>query len=488
MKKLILLAWLIAIVSMAMAQSAPGTIPTTLKSCTSTCTPALPQNCTQNTIANFNDRQYVTGTGTGQTSVGAVWYFYNIATDNSVPANPVQVNASITVDAAYQATLTDFDDNAATDQNGNGLPNLFAPTIQADQILSSSSRRGYIQFTISFYKNMVTGAANKFVAANYTQTIALAGLNYVHYDIDGTSASDYELRESGLVKQISGTNPVINVNANSELNAYSYTGDGSTWRGFVGSTCNRGNTSNCSEVVAGMAFSGGHTSITIRMGYNYNRISGNGLNSQPGRLYASTFGCFDFPQQTQLPITLINFAGNYRNQVTTLSWETENEMNFDHFEIQRSTDGNNFATIGQKQSLQNEQGRIQYQFSDNLSAFNESTFFYRLKIIDKDGGYTYSNTILIRKEQKSISGISVSPNPVISGNSFSVRFTSKDNNMVYCKLIDPSGKTIFTQQNKVSPGNNSILLDIPSQMQAGLYILQVSSETMAESAKIIIAR
>jgi hypothetical protein len=473
---------------MAMAQSAPGPIPTSLKSCTSTCTPSLPLSCTQNTIANFNNRQYVPGTGTGQNSVGAVWYFYDISTDNSVPANPVQVNASITIDAAYQATVVDFDDNSAVDQNGNPLPNLFAPTISADQILSNASRTGYVQFTIRFYKNTVTGSGNEFITANYLQPILLSGLNYVHYDIDGISGSNYELRETGLVKQITATNPAINVNANSELNSYIYSGDGSTWRGFVGSTCNRTNTSNCSEVVAAMSFTGAYQAVTIRMGYNYNRISGNGLNSQPGRLYASTFGCFNFPQQSQLPIKLISFSGNYRNQTATLSWETESELNFDHFEIERSVDGINYSNIASKPAKGNTFSQSQYQYSDDLSSFGETAFFYRLKMIDIDGKFSYSNTVLIRKEQKVITGISISPDPVISGNTFSARFTSTDNSIVYCKIIDLTGKTIFLQQNKVSQGNNSIPVNVPAYLQAGMYVLQISNETIVETTKFTIVR
>src|SRR5258706_10084637 len=112
----------------AMAQSAPGAAPATFKACTATCTSAssICPAGSPNTVTNFNDRQYVSGTGSGQNSVGAVWEFYNIAMDNTNPANPLQVNATITIETPYRATVVNFDDNSATNQNNTPLPNLFA--------------------------------------------------------------------------------------------------------------------------------------------------------------------------------------------------------------------------------------------------------------------------------------------------------------------------------------------------------------------------
>lgn len=486
MKFFTLLILLIGIVTFGSAQSAPGAITTVIKPCTATCTPALLPACIQNTIAKFNDKHYVSGSGSGGTSVGAVWYFYNIATDNSVPLSPVQVNASITIDAIYHASIIDFDNNNATDQNGNSLPDLFAPTISADQKLSNVSRSGYAQFTFHFYKNTLSGAGNKFTSANYTQPISLSGLNYVHYDIDGISANDYELRETGLIKQITGTNPVINVNANSELNTYNYGGDGSTWRGFVGSTCNRANTSNCAEVVAGIRFNGAFQSITIRMGYNYLRLNGNGLNAQPGRLYASTFGCFNFPQQILLPVNLASFAGTYHNLLATLNWETQNDMHLDKFEIERSTDGINYATVAVKFAIHDINNHAMYQFADDLSPFSEATFFYRLKMIDVDGKFGYSTIVVIHKEQEWNSRMRIIPDPVVSGHTFSTEFSSKDNSMAYCRIVDFSGRTLYKQQNKVSPGKNSILMPVPVNLQTGVYMLQMSNQTTVETTKFTV--
>ena len=473
----------------AMAQSAPGAAPATFKSCTATCTAAssICQAGSPNTVTNFNDRQYVSGTGSGQNSVGAVWQFYNVATDNTNPASPLQVNATITIDAAYRATVVSFDDNSAKDQNNNTLANLFAPTISADQILTSSDRSGYVQFKITFYKNTMAGVANKWNAANYTQTIQLTGLNYVHYDIDGVSNSSYQLRETGAVKRVSATNPVVNVNANSELNSYGYTGDGSDWAGFMGSTCNRDNTSNCAEVVSAFKFNGALSVVTVRMGYNYDRISGNGVNDRPERLYASTFGCFSFPQPVILPVKLLGFSGNYHDNATALSWETEAEVNFDHYEIERSNNGSDFIYTG-KVAAQSGNDKKQYSFNDNIATVNGSLFYYRLKMVDIDGKFKYSNVILIRRDAKSINGISVSPNPVVGSGAATVRITSATSGKIDLRVIDMAGKIVLQQQTRVSEGTNSISINNTTRLQSGIYTVQVLQNDEAMNTKISILK
>ena len=487
MKKVYISLMALAFTINVLAQTAPGAAPATFKSCSSVCT-AASSICpagSPNTVTNFNDRQCVSSTG--QNSVGAVWKFYNVATDNSNPAIPLQVNATITIDDAYRATVVDFDDDNATDQNNVALPNLFAPTISADQNLSSTDRSGYVQFKITFYKNTISGAANKWDIANYTSVVALTGLNYVHYDIDGISDNSYELRETGVIKQVSGTNPLISVNANSELNNYNYTGDGAAWRGFMGSVCNRDNTSKCAEVVSAFKFSGALSTVTFRMGYNYDRFSGNGLNDQPGRLYASTFGCFTFPQPVFLPVKLLSFSGSYNKRATALSWETEAEANFDHYEIERSSNGTDFMYAG-KVAAQSGNVRKQYQYTDNLASVNGSMFYYRLKMVDIDAKFKYSNIILIRRDAKSINGINISPNPITGSSAATVRITAVSAGKIDLRVIDMAGKIVLQQQSHVSEGTNSISVNNISYLQSGIYTVQVLHNDEIMNTKISVIK
>src|SRR5262249_13272950 len=152
---------------------------------------------------------------------------------------------------------------------------------------------------------------------------------------------------------------------------------------------------------------------------------------------------------------LLSFSGSYHNNASSLSWETESEVNFDHYEVERSTNGSDYAVAG-RIAAQTGNSKKLYDFSDDLTSIGGNLFYYRLKMIDIDGKYKYSNVILIRKDAKSINGISVSPNPIVGGNAATVRITSAASGKVDMRVIDLTGKIVLQQQSRVSEGTNSI--------------------------------
>jgi hypothetical protein len=232
------------------------------------------------------------------------------------------------------------------------------------------------------------------------------------------------------------------------------------------------------------------SSVTIRMGYDYQDLPAAGTYGDGAgpRLYASKFECFNFVQETTLPVKLISFTGSFKNNSTQLSWVSENQVNFDHYEIERSnSDGTSFSSIGNKAAIQSSSSaKEQYQHSDDLSAVNGTVFFYRLKMVDKDGTCKYSNAIMIRKDQKTIVGISISPNPVMSGMA-TVRFEASAKSMVEFKVVDMAGRVILKQQNNVTEGINSIAITNLNRLQPGLYIVQMNDGNSMNTAKFTIS-
>ncbi len=192
-----------------------------------------------------------------------------------------------------------------------------------------------------------------------------------------------------------------------------------------------------------------------------------------------------FPTGSTLPVNLVSFMGSYKSQKTTLIWETENMSNFKHFEIQRSTTGNDYATIGYKNPQGNGASRIQYQYVDDLSGNNAGVFYYRLKMVDIDGNFKYSNVIVIRKIQKG-ADLVVNPNPVRSGVKATANFTATANSKVTFSIIDASGKVVLTQQNNVLQGTNTVTLNNLDRLQSGIYMVRMNDGEITTTAKIYI--
>lgn len=193
-----------------------------------------------------------------------------------------------------------------------------------------------------------------------------------------------------------------------------------------------------------------------------------------------------FPQQTTLPVELISFAGAYSNQKTNLNWVTENLQDFDRFEVERSTDGTNYITVATKAPVQTA-ARTTYLHTDDLSAVNGTVFYYRLKMIDLNGQFKYSNVILVRKESN-IKGIRINPNPVVTNGTTTVRFEATAKGTVELRIVDMAGRQVLKQQNNVAEGINSVPVNNLGRLQPGTYILQMNDGTSIQSAKFVIAQ
>ena len=116
-----------------------------------------------------------------------------------------------------------------------------------------------------------------------------------------------------------------------------------------------------------------------------------------------------------LPVELTHFTAQWQNQNknTLLTWQTATETNNSHFLIERSFDGVEFQTIGQVEGMGTTITSSEYQFTDPLETRNSKleTIYYRLKQVDFNGDYDYSDVNTLSSELETRSSFSVWPNP-----------------------------------------------------------------------------
>src|SRR5688572_6022657 len=110
-----------------------------------------------------------------------------------------------------------------------------------------------------------------------------------------------------------------------------------------------------------------------------------------------------------LPLTLISFtAKKIDGDKVQLDWLSDNEINTSHFVIERSVDGVLFEATGSVTATGI--GRNDYSFTNTIPGI-VPTYYYRLKMVDRDGKYQYSNIVRINNNFTGIK-LSVFPNPV----------------------------------------------------------------------------
>ncbi|CAN5814417.1 hypothetical protein BH10BAC2_BH10BAC2_26400 [soil metagenome] len=106
------------------------------------------------------------------------------------------------------------------------------------------------------------------------------------------------------------------------------------------------------------------------------------------------------PENVVLPISLISFTGYSDNNKNILNWKTSSEINSSRYEVERGFDGNNFEKIGVVHPANSTIGSS-YNYADDIRHIYANNFYYRLKMVDKDGSYNYSPVVSINVHGRS---------------------------------------------------------------------------------------
>lgn len=186
---------------------------------------------------------------------------------------------------------------------------------------------------------------------------------------------------------------------------------------------------------------------------------------------------------TLLPVILEGFTAELTNdKMVGLSWETAQESNSSHFDVERSQNGSDWTTIGTVQAQGTSATTTDYNFTDASPAAGIN--YYRLNMVDRDGRYTYSDVKIIRTASL-VNNISFYPNPARDYVNVSLGQASAQTE-VTIRLISQNGQVLM---EKKAGSTNGTTVTFPIQQYAtGLYILSVSgADGSHESSKLLIS-
>ncbi len=173
-----------------------------------------------------------------------------------------------------------------------------------------------------------------------------------------------------------------------------------------------------------------------------------------------------------LPVKYASVHAVQKGNSILLQWQTTEELNNQYFSVERSGNQSSaFAEIG-KVSSKGEIGGY-YSFLD-ASPLQDNNF-YRLKQVDKDGKYSYSNVVALNYSV--LPAISLTPNPAKDQVKISGMTSGKMNRITITNI---SGKKMVTKNTTAADYTISIS-DIP----AGLYMIQVEANGVLTTLKLI---
>jgi hypothetical protein len=166
-----------------------------------------------------------------------------------------------------------------------------------------------------------------------------------------------------------------------------------------------------------------------------------------------------------LPVVLSSFESEEADMSVMLTWTTEIEIATDKFVIEHSSTGRDFEEIAEVNSTGSDGSSSNYMYMHSTPSFGEN--YYRLKMIDLDGSYTYSNIRLTRLEVETAE-MSISPNPARNTERLKVTwYPRKGQEQAYLNILDPDGKNLH--RKIVFEGTNYVRL--PALIEGIYYVL-----------------
>jgi len=184
-----------------------------------------------------------------------------------------------------------------------------------------------------------------------------------------------------------------------------------------------------------------------------------------------------------LPLQLLNFNGILFNDIAQLHWQTEMELNVSHFTIERSFDGTHFSQIGNVNASGNLY-KTDYNFNDDLHTRPEQKIFYRLRMTDNDGRFTYSKIVWFDRSSTPLT-LHIFPNPAT--NVLNLSFDQNIAGAVTINITDMNGRRVLNQTENVGTGRASINIDVSRLPSAG-YVLSLTTTSGTMQQKLVIAQ
>ncbi|HTN35463.1 MAG TPA: T9SS type A sorting domain-containing protein [Arachidicoccus sp.] len=183
-----------------------------------------------------------------------------------------------------------------------------------------------------------------------------------------------------------------------------------------------------------------------------------------------------------LPVKLLYFRGKVLPGSVLLTWSTANELGNDHFEIERSADGNKFISLMKEPSKGNATFTQDYSKSDAHPVSGRN--YYRLKQVSQDGTFSYSEVVSLSYNQKDGIKINIYPNPAHQYLNVEAHWSAPQ--VTRITIFDTGGRQVkhTTTGNLM---NVSMRINV-SSLSAGVYYLKVEGAEGSHSSSFSIVK
>jgi hypothetical protein len=221
-------------------------------------------------------------------------------------------------------------------------------------------------------------------------------------------------------------------------------------------------------------------------------INANTINFGTGTIQAQSvhdingitdLGSNVWPAITILPVKLNTFTVVKQGNNAVLDWSTVTESNSDYFEVQRSTDGVNFVTVGTKDAAGTSNDQRSYQYSDPINT-TAAVLYYRLNTVDIDQRASYSKIVSLKVNGGNIKNLTVFPNPFTTD--LKLQVISEKEADITIRINNVLGQPVINRRLTLQKGENIIVLSSELKtLKPGTHLMEIITDEGKTTQQII---
>lgn len=184
-----------------------------------------------------------------------------------------------------------------------------------------------------------------------------------------------------------------------------------------------------------------------------------------------------------LDVTVTNLYAAVTGEQHKITWTSGDNGQVDKYMLEYSTDNHHFFPL-QNVEAGNATGTVNFEMLHSRDLIASDVIFYRVKVMGKNGSYTYSNVAVLRKTNGGRKDAFIYPNP--SNGFLWLSCFSAKNEMADVSIFDSYGKLLTSSTIFVRTGENLLKLPDLYGKATGSYLVKIRTSTGIISQKILL--
>ena len=188
-----------------------------------------------------------------------------------------------------------------------------------------------------------------------------------------------------------------------------------------------------------------------------------------------------FKPTSTLPLTLTGIKAYQKDKGIQVDWTVANEITTDHYEVEKSGNGQQFEKSASIAARHNNSTAEFYGWFDSNPIVGSN--YYRIKIVDRSGDVKYSRIAKVNIG-KVEAGITVYPNPV-QGGIVHLQFANLDLGKYNLILYNSLGEKVFNKMVEHNGGSANYSLNVSQVVSKGTYIMVITNGDIGQTESVI---